>query len=207
MGVMVAVAIGGSLEMVGLSSKLQQPPFCDSTASSPIAQTSADSSVKLLTGTISLISNHVSNHGPAAAANMADLATTILHKLDASGGPLHSSTDFPDETFDALKAALDRISSRSMITYEQIEANEWILEDEGQQIAQHGSHEARVFEALSKKVDGLTVQELEQEIGDKTVAKMGQGKAFKEKWITKGKDGKLVASVRPPPCLILNPQD
>jgi len=44
-------------------------------------------------------------------------------------------------------------------------------------------------------MEGLTVQELEKAIGDKNVTKLGQGKAFREKWISKSKDGKLVATV------------
>lgn len=85
-----------------------------------------------------------------------------------------------------------------MITYETIEREEAILEAEAEQIAAHGSHEARVFEALRKAMDGLTVQELEAAIGDKNVTKLGQGKAFREKWISKSKDGKLVATVGTP---------
>jgi len=69
------------------------------------------------------------------------------------------------------------------------------LEPEAEQIAEHGSHEARVFEALRSAVEGLSVQDLEKAIGDKTVTKVGQGKAFKEKWIKKSSDGKLVATV------------
>jgi hypothetical protein len=82
-----------------------------------------------------------------------------------------------------------------MITYETIDREEAVLEPEAQEIAANGSHEARVFEALRKAVDGLTVSELEAAVGDKNVVKVGQGKAFKSKWIGKGKEGRLVASV------------
>ena len=43
-------------------------------------------------------------------------------------------------------------------------------------------------------MQGLSVKELEEVIGDKNVAKVGQGKAFKSKWIAKGKDGRLIAT-------------
>ncbi|EHL03361.1 putative Phenylalanyl-tRNA synthetase alpha chain [Glarea lozoyensis 74030] len=43
-------------------------------------------------------------------------------------------------------------------------------------------------------MDGLTVSELEAAVGDKNVVKVGQGKAFKSKWIAKGKEGRLIAS-------------
>lgn len=82
-----------------------------------------------------------------------------------------------------------------MITYETNDREEAVLDPEGQEIAANGSHEARVFEALRQAVDGLTIPELEKAVGDKTVVKVGQGKAFKSKWIALGKQSKLVASV------------
>lgn len=130
-----------------------------------------------------------------SSAPSGDLATRVLLALSQKD-PLLSAESFPESPFQDIKAALDRLASRSMVTYETIEREEVTLEAEGQQIAEHGSHEARVFEALRQAVEGLSVQELEQTIGDKNVTKMGQGRAFKEKWISKSKDGKLVATVR-----------
>lgn len=129
------------------------------------------------------------------SAPKADLATEVLQRLNLQE-PLLSADAFPAIPYQDVKAALDRLASRSMVTYETIEREEPVLEAEAEQIAAHGSHEARVFEAVSKAMEGLTIQELEQAIGDKAVTKVGQGKAFKEKWISKGKDGKLVATVR-----------
>ncbi|ROT36785.1 phenylalanyl-tRNA synthetase alpha chain [Sodiomyces alkalinus F11] len=123
-----------------------------------------------------------------------DLTSRVLHALSQKE-PILSTESFPESAFTDLKAALDRLASRSMIIYEPIEREEAALEPEGLQIAEHGSHEARVFEALRQAVEGLSVADLEKTIGDKTVTKVGQGKAFKEKWISKSKDGKLVASV------------
>ncbi|KAL1882710.1 hypothetical protein VTK73DRAFT_1230 [Phialemonium thermophilum] len=122
-----------------------------------------------------------------------DLTSRILHSLTSSD-PLLSEIAAPHASFVELKAALDRLASRSMVTYETIEKDEAVLEPEGEQIAANGSHEARVFEALRQAVEGLTVHELEKAIGDKTITKVGQGKAFKEKWISKTKDGKLKAA-------------
>lgn len=130
----------------------------------------------------------------SSAAPSGDLAIQILQALSTQS-PLLSSDAFPTIPFQDVKAALDRLASRSMVAYETIDREEAILEPEAQQIAEHGSHEARVFEALRNALEGLTIQELEQAIGDKTVTKVGQGKAFKEKWISKSKDGKLVATV------------
>ncbi|OTA51920.1 putative phenylalanine--tRNA ligase beta chain [Hypoxylon sp. EC38] len=123
-----------------------------------------------------------------------DLTSQILQALDQSS-PLLSAEAFPTAGFVEVKAALDRLASRDMVTYDTIEREEAILEPEGEQIAANGSHEARVFEALRTAVDGLTLQDLEKTIGDKNIVKIGQGKAFKEKWISKTKDGKFKAAI------------
>ncbi|KAF7877547.1 hypothetical protein EAF04_001222 [Stromatinia cepivora] len=122
-----------------------------------------------------------------------DLPSEILQALSQNDNIL-SSEAFPLQKSTDIKGALDRLGSRSMISYETIDREEVILEAEAEEIASNGSHEARVFEALQKAMDGLTVSELEAAVGDKNVVKVGQGKAFKSKWIAKGKDGKLVAS-------------
>src|SRR4051812_8478523 len=122
------------------------------------------------------------------------LTSDILQTLSQNDGILSSET-FPSQKSADVKSALDRLSSRSMITYKTIDREEAVLEPEAQEIAANGSHEARVFEAVRKAVEGLTVSELEKAVGDKNVAKVGQGKAFKSKWISKGDGGKLVASV------------
>ena len=131
---------------------------------------------------------------PPANGPSGDVALEILKLLDKSG-PFKSSEAFANLPTEEFKSAVDRLKSRSMVTYETLETQEYALEPEGQQLAENGSHEARVFEALRKAVDGLTVADLEKTIGDKTVTKLGQGKAFKEKWIAKTGDGKLKASV------------
>lgn len=146
---------------------------------------------------------HTTNSvNPAFLPNMAstqnavhgDLPTEILQALSVKE-PLLSSEAFPSQKSADVKSALDRLGSRSMITYETIDREEAVLEPEALEIAANGSHEARVFEALRKAMDGLTIAELEAAVGDKNVAKLGQGKAFKSKWIAKGKEGRLVASV------------
>ncbi|KAH8815111.1 phenylalanyl-tRNA synthetase-like protein alpha chain [Xylogone sp. PMI_703] len=126
-------------------------------------------------------------------AQQIDLTAEVLQKL-SKHEPLLSAEAFPSIKSVEVKSALDRLASRSMVTYETIEREEAVLEEEAEEIAANGSHEARVFEALKKAMDGLTVAELETAVGDKNVAKLGQGKAFKSKWISKGKEGRLVAS-------------
>jgi phenylalanyl-tRNA synthetase alpha chain len=131
---------------------------------------------------------------PSSSNPAGDLTSEILLALSKED-PISSTEAFPDVPFESLKAALDRLASRSMVAYEQAEREEAFLEPEAEVIVSHGSHEARVFEAVRQALDGLSIQDLESQIGDKMVAKLGQGKAFKEKWIKK--DGaKLVALVR-----------
>jgi phenylalanyl-tRNA synthetase alpha chain len=123
-----------------------------------------------------------------------DLPSEILQLLSAND-PILSSEAFPSQKSGDVKGALDRLASRSMVRYETIDREEAILEEEGVEIEANGSHEARVFEAVRKAVEGLTVKELEAAIGDKKAAAVGQGKAFKSKWIAKAEGGRLVASV------------
>ena len=130
----------------------------------------------------------------ATEASPKDLTHQILHAL-SQAEPILSAEAFPQAGFTDVKAALDRLASRDMVKYDTIEREEAILEAEGEQIAANGSHEARVFEALRQAVEGLTVQELENAIGDKNVTKLGQSKAFKEKWISRTKEGKFKTAV------------
>ncbi|KAL2271537.1 hypothetical protein VTJ83DRAFT_908 [Remersonia thermophila] len=130
---------------------------------------------------------------PPSSNPAGDITSEVLQALSKSD-PISSTDAFPDVPFETLKAALDRLASRSMVAYEQVEREEAFLEPEAETIVAHGSHEARVFEAVRQALDGLSIQDLESKIGDKNVTKIGQGKAFKEKWIKK--DGaKLVALV------------
>ena len=127
-------------------------------------------------------------------AHAGDLPLEILQALSQKD-PILSTDAFPSLKSTDVKSALDRLNSRSMITYDTNDREVPVLEPEGEQIAESGSHEARVFHALQKAMEGLTVSELEAAVGDKNVVKVGQGKAFKSKWITKGMEGRLVAAV------------
>ncbi|CCM04785.1 uncharacterized protein FIBRA_06978 [Fibroporia radiculosa] len=87
-----------------------------------------------------------------------------------------------------ILGALNSLSSREMITYTTQETLSHVLTSEGSQIALQGSHEARVWAALPVKGEGapLTPKQLEERVGSEA-AKVGQGRAFKNKWI--GKEG------------------
>lgn len=84
-----------------------------------------------------------------------------------------------------------------MVTIDFHETFSYVLTQEGTQIALEGSHEARVWSALPTKGGGapLTVKQLQEVVG-KESASVGQGRAFKAKWIGKEGNG-FVKLVRP----------
>ena len=77
-----------------------------------------------------------------------------------------------------------------MITYTTQETVSHVLTQEGAQIALQGSHEARVWNACPTKGEAppVPIKELQTKVGVET-AKIGQGQAFKNKWIGKEGDG------------------
>ncbi|KAK6523053.1 Phenylalanyl-tRNA synthetase, beta subunit, cytoplasmic [Arthrobotrys megalospora] len=124
---------------------------------------------------------------------MAELQTEVLQKLDASPtATLTSEDDFPTLPFTTLKAALDSLGSKEMITYETRETEYNVLTAEGQQILETGSHEARVWEIVHRlgefKIAELAKQD--EFASDPGSAKVGQARAFKEGWIKKHPEDK-----------------
>lgn len=72
-----------------------------------------------------------------------------------------------------------------MVVYEAHEVLSYSLTPEGKQIADQGSHEARVWAALSEKGGNpVSIKDLKSKVGDES-AKVGQGRAFKSGWIVK----------------------
>lgn len=114
----------------------------------------------------------------------------ILHAL-STNEPILSADVFQNEPFESLKAALDRLRSRDMIIYDTIDREEAKLTPEAEGIAEYGSHEARVFEAVRSSLKGLSLKDLPGLVGQEA-AKVGQGNAFRQKWISKSKDKKDV---------------
>lgn len=87
-----------------------------------------------------------------------DVTQTILDRLQTSSAPL-SSSDFPEVGQQELKAALDRLASRSMIQYSQHDSQKVLLTEEGRQIAEEGSHEFKVWDAV-RKAGKLDIKDL-----------------------------------------------
>ncbi|KAL1917755.1 uncharacterized protein VTP21DRAFT_3589 [Calcarisporiella thermophila] len=82
----------------------------------------------------------------------------------------------------ALYGALSSLQMKEMVEYEIVEEEIWKLTQEGEEIAREGSHEAKVFNAVPE--GGIAIADLPKLVGAE-VAKIGQGKAFKNKWIKK----------------------
>lgn len=95
---------------------------------------------------------------PVRDDSKGDLAQQVLELLDAKA-PLQSSEDFPSVSQPEIKAALDRLASRSMVQYETRDQEEVVLTGEGEQIVAQGSHEYKVWEAVRRN-GGLPVKEL-----------------------------------------------
>lgn len=138
-----------------------------------------------------------------------DLTSQVLSVLAQSDGPVLSADVFPSIPSTTVKSALDRLGSREMVSYRAIDREEAILTAEAEGIAANGSHEAKVFEAVRKSVEGLKIVDLpvcwlnctparldveyrlltsHQKIVGKESAEVGRGKAFKAGWIKKDKD-------------------
>ncbi|KAF7332029.1 Phenylalanine-tRNA ligase [Mycena kentingensis (nom. inval.)] len=108
----------------------------------------------------------------------------------------------PATTQDAqiiILGALNSLLSRDMVAFETHETLAHALTPEGEQCAREGSHEARVWAALPPKGQGapVPVVQLKKLVGDET-ASVGQGRAFKNKWIGKEGDGfvQIAATVK-----------
>lgn len=89
-----------------------------------------------------------------------DLTFHILEALADVDGSILSADAFPSVDFTTMKSALDRLGSRQMIIYRQLDREEAALTPEGKDIASEGSHEAKVFEAVRQAVDGLKIADL-----------------------------------------------
>jgi phenylalanyl-tRNA synthetase alpha chain len=118
------------------------------------------------------------NGAPTGELTFEILAAVEHHEI-------RTADAFPNAAQAEIKAALDRLRSRSMLEYDTIEKEDVILTGEGEQIANEGSHEYKVWDAvrtagrLSLKDPAVTSPS----------GKVGQGNAFKLKWIKKDGDG------------------
>ncbi|GFZ51629.1 Phenylalanyl-tRNA synthetase alpha subunit [Saitozyma sp. JCM 24511] len=113
-------------------------------------------------------------------ASSSDGTIPDTRKIEYNGVDLFTS----DEQA-VVRAALDSLASKEMVTYTQITSTAFVLTPEGLEIAEKGSHEYRLWTALPPKGgEPIGVPELKKLLGDET-AKIGQMRAFKNKWISK----------------------
>ena len=89
-----------------------------------------------------------------------DLTSQVLDALSESNDPVRTANAFPSVPSTTVKSALDRLGSREMISYNTIDREEAVLTDEANGIVEDGSHEAKVFEAVRKAVEGLKITDL-----------------------------------------------
>lgn len=115
-----------------------------------------------------------------------DVTADVLAALSSTDEPILSADAFPSIPFTTIKSALDRLKSRDMVEYEALDRQEAVLTPEAEGIAKHGSHEAKVFEAVRAAMDGLSMKDLPGIVGNET-ANVGRGNALKSKWIINDK--------------------
>jgi phenylalanyl-tRNA synthetase alpha chain len=113
------------------------------------------------------------------------LTQQILDILDAKS-TFDTRDEFPSVPQPEIKAALDRLGSRSMIEYDVRDAEQLNLTPEALSICDNGSHEFRVWDAIRDK-GKVGIKELPAIVGA-DAAKIGQGTAFRNKWIKKDGD-------------------
>ena len=88
-----------------------------------------------------------------------DLTSQVLGALSEVESFL-TAVEFSSISSSVVKSSLDRLASRDMIVYDTIDREEAVLTVEGKGIAAEGSHEAKVFEAVRKAVEGLKIGDL-----------------------------------------------
>ncbi|KAF2497039.1 phenylalanyl-tRNA synthetase-like protein alpha chain [Lophium mytilinum] len=123
--------------------------------------------------------------GPVPVLEKRDLPQEVLNLLDEKP-TIHTSEDFPDVSQPEIKAAIDKLRSRSMLQYETSDTEQVVLTSEGKGICDEGSHEYKVWDAV-RQSGRLPIKELPSHVGADS-AKVGQGNAFKNKWIKKDGD-------------------
>lgn len=99
-----------------------------------------------------------------------DLQTLVLTALDAQG-EIQDSKDLatpnsPPLDQLALLGALNSLRSKDMVAYDTIEREVWVLTEEGNELADSGSHEARVFAAVPPGDEGIAIATLQVEFFD-----------------------------------------
>ncbi|CCJ30130.1 unnamed protein product [Pneumocystis jirovecii] len=91
-----------------------------------------------------------------------------------------------------IQGCLNSLVSKEMVKYKTIEKEYFSLTLEAEEIILNGSHEARVFNAISLAKDGLTLDELKLTVGSSL--EFGLRQIFKNQWVKKV-NNKLIKNV------------
>ena len=118
------------------------------------------------------------------------IQSLVLSELD-SKGTIEDTLSLTNVDQQQVLGVLNSLSSKEVVGFECLTRERLVLTEEGNQIADHGSHEVRVFHAIP--LEGLDISQLSGIVGQ-SVAKFGQQAAFKNKWIAKN-GGRLVRLV------------
>ncbi|OMH86402.1 Phenylalanine-tRNA ligase alpha subunit [Zancudomyces culisetae] len=125
-----------------------------------------------------------------------DIQEVILEILDkgCADGCIQDTRKIEGfETVDQLQVlgVLKSLESKEIVKYETIEQEILTLTSEGEEILENGSHEVRLFNIIpAQGMEGLEISKVSEILGA-SVGKIGQGKAFQNKWIKKTADNKL----------------
>lgn len=87
-----------------------------------------------------------------------NLTQDVLDLLDTKE-TLQSNEDFPSVPQRDIKAALDRLASRSMVEYKTLDKEQVVLTPESEGIVANGSHEFKVWKAV-KEAGKVAIKEL-----------------------------------------------
>lgn len=88
-----------------------------------------------------------------------DVTQLILDHLE-NRTSFVTNAEFPEIPQNEIKAALDRLSSRSMIQYTTQDTEQVTLTAEGQQIVEQGSHEWKVWDTV-RRLQRIEIKDLQ----------------------------------------------
>lgn len=125
---------------------------------------------------------------------MADLSLQILQVVDKNNGIENTleTSEFKALDANTLQSSLTSLWAKEMINFKKIETDHWVLTKEAEDFLVSGSHEIRLLKEVMVALEGLKIADVNSKLGQ--VGKLGQGKAFKNGWISKDGD-KLISKV------------
>jgi phenylalanyl-tRNA synthetase alpha chain len=122
--------------------------------------------------------------------SLQDIQTAVLSRLAPSDGGNENENEKEvdsrvigremEQEHQSVVGAMNSLAAREMITLTLLETQQWHLSPEGDDLLQHGSHEAKTFHSVPSSTGGIKQQELLASIPS---ASIGLGKALKAGWL------------------------